>query len=41
VRGDLGEEVAELKRQDGANIQIPGSPTLVRSLLAVTYRPAR
>ena len=34
VRGDLGEEVGKLKRQDGANIQIPGSPTLVRSLLA-------
>lgn len=34
VRGDLAEEVAKLKRQDGANIQIPGSPTLVRSLLA-------
>jgi dihydrofolate reductase len=34
VRGDLGEEVGKLKRQDGANIQVPGSPTLVRSLLA-------
>lgn len=33
VRGDLGEEVAKLKRRDGANVQIPGSPTLVRSLL--------
>jgi dihydrofolate reductase len=34
VRGDLGDEVDKLKRQDGANIQIPGSPRLVGSLLA-------
>ena len=33
VCGDVGEEVAELKRQPGKNIQITGSPTLVRSLL--------
>jgi dihydrofolate reductase len=32
--GDLGDELGKLKRQDGGNIQIPGSPTLVRSLLA-------
>ena len=33
VRGDLAGELAKLKRQSGGNIQIPGSPTLVRSLL--------
>jgi dihydrofolate reductase len=33
VRGDLVTEVDRLKRQPGANIQVPGSPTLVRSLL--------
>jgi dihydrofolate reductase len=34
LRGDLGEEVEKLKQEDGANIQIPGSPTLVCSLVA-------
>jgi dihydrofolate reductase len=33
VTGDLDEELMKLKRQPGKNIQIPGSPTLVRSLL--------
>jgi dihydrofolate reductase len=33
VTGGLAEEVAKLKRQPGKNILIPGSPTLVRSLL--------
>jgi len=33
VTGDLAEEIAKLKEQPGRNIQIPGSPTLVRSLL--------
>jgi dihydrofolate reductase len=33
VTGDLAEEVAELKRQPGKDIQVIGSPTLVRSLL--------
>jgi dihydrofolate reductase len=33
VRGDLAEELEKLKRQPGKNIQIPGSPTLVRSLV--------
>jgi dihydrofolate reductase len=33
VTGDLAEEVAKLKAQPGKNIQIPGSPRLVRSLL--------
>jgi dihydrofolate reductase len=33
VTGDLGREVAKLKEQPGKNVQIPGSPTLVRSLL--------
>lgn len=33
VRGDLAEEVGKLKRQAGNNIQISGSPRLVRSLL--------
>jgi dihydrofolate reductase len=33
VRGDLAEEIRNLKQQPGKNIQIPGSPTLVRSLL--------
>ncbi len=30
---DLTEELTKLKQQPGKNIQIPGSPTLVRSLL--------
>jgi dihydrofolate reductase len=33
ISGDLGEELAKLKRLPGKNIQVPGSPTLVRSLL--------
>lgn len=33
VHGDLAEELAKLKAQSGKNIMIPGSPTLVRSLL--------
>jgi dihydrofolate reductase len=33
VSGDLAEELAKLKQQRGKNIQITGSPTLVRSLL--------
>jgi dihydrofolate reductase len=33
VRGDLVDEVGKLKQQPGKNIQIPGSPTLVGSLL--------
>lgn len=33
VKGDLAEELRKLKEQPGKNIQIPGSPTLVRSLL--------
>ncbi|MFC5700373.1 dihydrofolate reductase family protein [Cohnella faecalis] len=33
IQGNLAEEVAKLKEQPGKNIQIPGSPRLVRSLL--------
>jgi dihydrofolate reductase len=33
LRGDLAEELATLREQPGSNIQVPGSPTLVRSLL--------
>jgi dihydrofolate reductase len=33
VTGDLAGEVAKLREQPGKNVQIPGSPTLVRSLL--------
>jgi dihydrofolate reductase len=33
ITGDLADELTELKRRPGKNIQIPGSPTLVRSLL--------
>ena len=33
VRGDLKGEVARLKQQPGKNIGVPGSPTLVQSLL--------
>lgn len=33
IRGDLAEELTKLKQRPGKNIQIPGSPTLVRSLL--------
>lgn len=30
--GDLADELTKLKEQPGKNIQVPGSPTLVRSL---------
>ena len=33
ITGDLTEELTRLKQQPGKNIQVPGSPTLVRSLL--------
>jgi dihydrofolate reductase len=33
LTGDLAGELARLREQPGKNIQIPGSPTLVRSLL--------
>jgi dihydrofolate reductase len=33
ITGDLAEELTRLKQQPGKNIQVPGSPTLVRSLL--------
>ncbi len=33
ISGDLAEELSKLKRQPGKNILVPGSPTLVRSLL--------
>lgn len=33
IDGDLRAELAKLKAQPGKNIQVPGSPTLVRSLL--------
>ncbi len=33
LTGDLAGEVAKLKQQPGKNILIPGSPSLVRSLL--------
>ena len=33
IKGDVAEELAELKQQPGKNISITGSPTLVRSLL--------
>ena len=33
LTGDLEEELAKLKERDGKNILVPGSPTLVRSLL--------
>jgi len=34
LKGILSEEIVKLKMQDGKNIQVPGSPRLVRSLLA-------
>jgi dihydrofolate reductase len=34
LTGDLAAELTELKRRPGKNIQVPGSPRLVRSLLA-------
>lgn len=33
ITGDLGRELMNLKCQPGKNIQIPGGPSLVRSLL--------
>ena len=33
IRGDLVGELTKLKQLPGKNIQVPGSPTLVRSLL--------
>src|SRR5579871_1416589 len=33
VRGDLADELGKLKQHSGGNIQIPGSPALVRALL--------
>lgn len=33
VRGDFVDEIRKLKQQEGKNIQVPGSPTLVKSLL--------
>lgn len=33
IEGDLREELTKLKLLPGKNIQVPGSPTLVRSLL--------
>jgi dihydrofolate reductase len=33
VHGDLATELEHLKRRPGGDIQVPGSPTLVRSLL--------
>jgi dihydrofolate reductase len=33
LRGDLTEVVTKLKNEPGRNIQVPGSPRLVRSLL--------
>ena len=35
IAGDLAEELTNLKEQPGKNIQIPGSPVLVRSLLGM------
>ena len=33
ITGDVAAEIAELKRRPGKNIQVPGSPALVRWLL--------
>jgi dihydrofolate reductase len=33
IHGDLADELSKLKQQPGKNIQVPGSPSLVRSLL--------
>jgi dihydrofolate reductase len=35
IKGNLAEELKKLKQQPGGNIQIPGSPTLVRYLLSI------
>jgi dihydrofolate reductase len=35
ITGDLAQAVAELKALPGKNIQVPGSPRLVRSLLSL------
>ncbi len=35
IRGDLAAELNRLKQQPGKNIQVPGSPRLVRSLLSL------
>jgi dihydrofolate reductase len=35
ITGDLAEELTKLKTRPGKNIQVPGSPTLVRSLLSM------
>jgi dihydrofolate reductase len=33
IKGDLIEEISRLKQSPGKNIQVPGSPTLIRFLL--------
>lgn len=33
LTGDFADSIAQLKEMDGKNIQVPGSPRLVRSLL--------
>jgi dihydrofolate reductase len=33
ITGDVAQELTKLKQQPGKNIQVPGSPTLLRSLL--------
>jgi len=33
IKGDLGTEVSKLKQQEGQDVVIHGSPTLIRSLL--------
>lgn len=33
LTGDIADELTELRRRPGKNIQVPGSPTLVRSLV--------
>ncbi len=34
IKGDLASEISKLKQQPGSGIQVPGSPSLVRFLLA-------
>lgn len=34
IKGDIAHEIYKLKQQPGKNIQVPGSPTLVRFLIA-------